>query len=54
MEWVTLMRDNITTAVEIAGAGSICAGVGLHFGFDFGLIVGGIFALVFSYLAGNE
>ena len=47
-------RDNITTAVEIAGAGSICAGVGLHFGFDFGLIVGGIFALVFSYLAGNE
>jgi phage shock protein PspC (stress-responsive transcriptional regulator) len=54
MEWVTLMRENITTAVEIAGAGSVCAGIGLHFGFDFGLIVGGIFALVFSYLAGNE
>jgi hypothetical protein len=48
------MRENITTAVEIAGASSICVGVGLHFGFDFGLIVGGIFALVFSYLAGNE
>ena len=47
-------RDHITTAVEIAGAGSVCAGVSLHFGVDFGLIVGGIFALVFSYLAGNE
>jgi len=54
MEWVTLMRENITTVVEIAGAGSICAGVGLRFGVDFGLIVGGIFAIVFSYLAGNE
>ena len=54
MEWVTLMRENVTTAVEIAGAGSVCAGIGLHFGFDFGLIVGGIFAIVFSYLAGNE
>jgi len=52
---VSLMkRENITTATEIVGAGSICAGVGLHFGFDFGLIVGGIFAIVFSYLAGNE
>jgi multisubunit Na+/H+ antiporter MnhG subunit len=47
-------REHITTATEIVGAGSICAGVGLHFGFDFGLIVGGIFALVFSFLAGNE
>jgi len=48
------MRENVTTAIEIAGAGCISAGVGLRFGFDFGLIVGGIFALVFSYLAGNE
>ena len=47
-------RDHITTATEIVGAGSVCAGISLHFGVDFGLIVGGIFALVFSYLAGNE
>jgi len=52
---VSLMkRENITTATEILGAGSICAGIGLRFGFDFGLIVSGIFAIVFSYLAGSE
>lgn len=48
------MREKITIAIEIAGASSICAGVGLRYGLAFGLITFGCLTLVFSFLAGSE
>jgi len=48
------MRQWLTTAIEICGAASITIGVGLCFGLGISLIVGGILALVFSYLASSE
>jgi len=47
------MRDQITTAVEVAGAVFITIGVGLAIGAAAAFIIGGIFCLGFGYLAGK-
>ena len=41
----------VTTLVEIAGAISITTGVGIQFGIPASLILGGVFAMVFAFLA---
>jgi uncharacterized membrane protein len=41
----------ITTAVEIAGAVSITIGVGNLLGTSAALILGGVFAMAFAFLA---
>jgi len=41
----------VTTIVEIAGAVSITVGVGKSFGLSAALILGGVFAMVFAFLA---
>ena len=41
----------VTTVVEIAGAVSITVGVGKSFGLSAALILGGVFAMVFAFLA---
>lgn len=48
------MRQWLTTVIELCGATSITVGVGLCFGLGVALIVGGVLALVFSYLASSE
>lgn len=55
-----MMREKISTAVEVAGALSISIGVGVILGIGSALIAGGILAIVGSVLAdfagfgGNE
>jgi hypothetical protein len=41
----------VTTVVEIAGAFSITFGVGKLFGLSAALILGGVFAMTFAFLA---
>lgn len=41
----------VTTIVEIAGALSITIGVGQLLGLSAALILGGVFAMVFAFLA---
>jgi hypothetical protein len=45
------MRKNLTTALECVGGFCIAGGVSLQFGVGFGLIIGGVLAVVFAYLA---
>jgi hypothetical protein len=45
-------RERITSATEIAGVLLMTSGFGLMFGLGVALIVGGIAAIVFGYLAG--
>jgi hypothetical protein len=52
-QWRNLMRENLTTAVEIAGAILITVGVGLALGAAAGCIIGGIFCLGFGWMAGK-
>ena len=47
------MREKVTTAAEIGGAVCIAVGIGLLWGFAFGLISAGVAAVVFGYLAGE-
>jgi multisubunit Na+/H+ antiporter MnhG subunit len=44
-------RTVVTTVVEIAGAFSITVGVGNLFGLSAALILGGVFAMIFAFLA---
>ena len=44
-------RTIVTTVVEIAGAFSITFGVGKLFGLSAALILGGVFAMTFAFLA---
>jgi len=44
-------RAIVTTVVEIAGAVSITAGVGRLLGLSAALILGGVFAMIFAFLA---
>jgi hypothetical protein len=46
-----LNKAIVTTVVEIAGAFSITAGVGNLFGLSAALILGGVFAMTFAFLA---
>jgi len=47
-------REVITNVTEIGGALSVTIGVGLLGGFAAALILGGIFAMVFSFLADSR
>ena len=47
------MRENLTTAVEIAGAILITIGVGLAIGTASACIIGGFFCLGFGWMAGK-
>ena len=49
-----MLRQYLTTGIEIAGATSITVGSGLQFGLPVGLIVGGVLAIVFSYFASDD
>jgi len=44
-------RAIVTAIVEIAGAFSIIVGVGRLFGLSVSLILGGVFAMIFAFLA---
>ena len=44
-------RTIVTTVVEIAGALSITVGVGRLLGLSAALILGGVFAMIFAFLA---
>jgi len=44
-------RTVVTAVVEIAGAFSITVGVGNLFGLSAALILGGVFAMIFAFLA---
>lgn len=44
-------RAVVTSVVEIAGAFSITVGVGRLFGLSAALILGGVFAMAFAFLA---
>lgn len=46
-----MLRQYLTTGLEVVGATSITVGSGLQFGLPVGLIVGGALAIVFSYFA---
>lgn len=48
------MRDRITTALECVGALLIAAGCGIWLGVAAALIVGGVFLMVFAYLADSQ
>ena len=47
------MRENLTTAVEIAGAILITIGVSLALGVAAGCIIGGVFCLGLGWMAGK-
>ena len=48
------LKEIATTLIEIAGALAIAIGVGINWGFGTALIVGGVFALILSYLPSLE
>lgn len=50
---VNVSRETITTAFELVGAGLITAGVFVLFGVGVSLLVGGVFIMAFSWLAGS-
>ena len=45
------MRERITTALDVVGAGLIASGVGVIFGLGAALIAAGVIILIGSYLA---
>lgn len=47
-------REIFTTVVEICAVGVIAYGVNVNWGKGWGLIVGGVFALVMSFLSSFE
>jgi uncharacterized membrane protein YkgB len=47
-------REVVTNVTEIGGALSVTVGVGLLAGAAAALILGGIFAMLFSYLADSR
>lgn len=52
MTWmVTFMREKLTTLLECVGGCAIASGVCVQFGLGFGLIIGGVLAVVFAFLA---
>lgn len=50
-KFVANFREIFTTFLEICAAGVIAYGVNLNWGQGWGLIVGGLFALVMSFLS---
>ena len=50
-KFVANFREIFTTVIEICAAGVIAYGVNLNWGQGWGLIVGGLFALVMSFLS---
>ena len=48
---VTNFREILTTLVEICAVGVIAVGVSINWGNGWGLIVGGVFALIMSFLS---
>ena len=53
-ERLARLRDLATSLLEVAGAVSICYGIGLLLGVAAALIVGGIFAGAAGYLLGGD
>lgn len=45
------MREKITTALDVVGAGLIAGGVAVIFGLGAALIVAGVLIIIGSYLA---
>lgn len=48
------LREIFTTLLEICAVGAIAYGVNINWGIGWGLIVGGVFALVMSFLFSFE
>ena len=46
--FVVNFRDIFTTVLEICAVGAIAYGVNINWGLGWGLIIGGVFALVMS------
>lgn len=53
-ERLARLRDVATSLLEVAGAISICYGIGLLLGVAAAFIVGGVFAGLAGYLLGGE
>lgn len=53
-ERLARLRDLATSALEVAGAISICYGIGLMLGAAAAFIVGGVFAGLAGYLLGGD
>lgn len=52
--FVVNFRDIFTTVLEICAVGAIAYGVNINWGLGWGLIIGGVFALVMSFLFSFE
>lgn len=48
------IKEIATTLIEIAAVAAITIGVGINWGIGTALIVGGVFALILSYLSSLE
>ena len=53
-ERLARLRDAATSLLEVAGAISICYGIGLLLGVAAAFIVGGVFAGLAGYLLGGD